>query len=124
MLRSRKPARPLPKIIDSPPALTTVDMEITKHQGSTVAIEATRERIQAAKKMPVASLSQMVKEREQENRQLEQELTYQEEKHRAAMYLYEELSSVVATLKETLVSFHRLNTETGPNQEQDLIYSS
>jgi len=93
------------------PSLTAVDAEIARNQGSSVAIEATQENLQAAKKMPTPSLSQIIEQRTWENGQLRQELAYQQRKHGASMYLLEEVKLVVTTLQQALVNFQKLSTE-------------
>ena len=94
-----------------PPSLTAVDAEIARNQGSSVAIEATQENLQAVKKMPTPSLSQIIEQRTWENGQLRQELAYQQRKHGASMYLLEEVKLVVTTLQQALVNFQKLSTE-------------
>lgn len=97
--------------IDTPPALTAVDTEIACNHGSSVAVEATQGRMQAAKKMPTPNLSQIIEQKTWENGQLRQELAYQQRKHGASMYLLEEVRLVVETLQQTLLNFQKLNTE-------------
>ena len=52
----RSQGRLLPSVNNAPPAPAAIDIEIADHNGSTVAIEATPDRVQAAKKMPTPSL--------------------------------------------------------------------
>jgi hypothetical protein len=112
MFRHKRPKPPpLPTHSDIPPAPTAVDVEIANHQGSTVAINATQERMQAAKKMPTPSLSQMIEQRTWENGQLRQELAYRQRKHGASMYLLEEVRLVVESLQQALLTFQKLNTD-------------
>ena len=96
---------------DGPPAPTAVDAEIARNQGSSVAIEATQEKMQAAKKLPTPSLSQIIEQRTWENGRLRQELAYQQKKYGASMYLLEEVKLVVASLQQALVNFQTLSTE-------------
>jgi len=111
MLRHRKPKIRLVPKFDTPPALTAVDTEIARNQGSSVAIEATPERMQAAKKMPTPSLTHIIEQKTWENGQLHQELAYQQRKHGASMYLLEEVRLVVGSLQQALLNFQKLNTE-------------
>jgi hypothetical protein len=71
--------------------------------------------MQAAKKMPTPSLSQLIEQRTWENGQLRQELAYQQRKHSASMYLLEEVRLVVASLQQALDNFQRLNAEPEDN---------
>jgi hypothetical protein len=112
MFRHKRPKpSPLPTLSDTPPAPTAVEVEIASHKGSTVAIDATKERMQAAKKMPTPSLSQMIEQRTWENSQLKQELAYRQRKHGASMYLLEEVRLVVESLQQALLTFQKLNTD-------------
>jgi hypothetical protein len=99
------------KQVDAPSAPTAIDVVIGSHQGSTVAMDATQERMQAAKKMPTPSLSQMIEQRTWENGQLRQELAYQQRKHGASMYLLQEAKLVVDSLQQALANFQRLNMQ-------------
>ncbi|KAF2803675.1 uncharacterized protein BDZ99DRAFT_547025 [Mytilinidion resinicola] len=98
MLKNKRTKHRLLLSSDRPPALTAIDTEIDRNQGSSVAIEATQAKMQAAKKMPTPSLSQLIEQRTWENGQLRQELAYQQRKHSASMYLLEEVRLVVASL--------------------------
>ncbi|PSN58589.1 hypothetical protein BS50DRAFT_641642 [Corynespora cassiicola Philippines] len=112
MFRHRRPKpAPLPSLHDAPPTPTAVDVEIAAHQGSTVAMDATHERMQAAKRMPTPSLSQMIEQRTWENGQLRQELAYRQRKHGASLYLLEEVKLVVESLQQALVNFQKLNAQ-------------
>jgi hypothetical protein len=112
MFRHKRPKPPpLPTLSDIPPEPTAVDVEIANHQDSTVAIDATQERMQAAKKMPTPSLSQMIEQRTWENGQLRQELAYRQRNHGASMYLLEEVRLVVESLQQALFTFQKLNTD-------------
>jgi len=96
---------------DMPPVPTAIDLQIAEHQGSTIAIEATQERMQAAKLMPTPNLTQIIEYKTWENGQLRQELAYSQRKHGASMYLLEEVKLVVESLQQALVNFQRLHTE-------------
>ena len=98
-------------IDETPPAPTAIDAEIASHGGSTVAIDATQHRLQAAKERPTPSFSQIIKQRTYENGRLRQELAYFEKKHTAAIYLQQDVQYVGEFLQETLANFQRLNAE-------------
>jgi hypothetical protein len=96
----------------TPPTPMAIDMEIASYHGSTLAIEASRERIQAAKTMPAFDLSQMVKERTQQISYLDQELASLEKKYMAMEYLFQEINLVLASVEKVVYSFSKLSTYT------------
>src|SRR4051812_20491426 len=95
-----------PTARDAPPVPTAVDVEIANHQGSTVAIEATQERMQAAKKMPTPNLSQMIEQRTCENGRLRHELAFMYQKNEAAMCLYQDMVRVKDSIEKAMRSFY------------------
>ena len=112
MLRiKRRQARPLPVIADTPPAPAAIDAKIASLGGSTVAIDATQHRLQAAKKMPTPSLSQIVEQKTWENGRLRRELAFHQSKQAAALYLLEEVRLVEESLRQALANFERLDAE-------------
>jgi vacuolar-type H+-ATPase subunit I/STV1 len=106
---------------DTPPALTALDIKIANNHGTTMAIEASREAIQAAKKMPTPDLSQMIRERTRQIMQLEQELLCLEQKYGAAEYLYQEILLVLSTLQEALRNFGKLSADAKVAFEDHLV---
>jgi uncharacterized protein (DUF3084 family) len=86
-----------------------------------MAIEASREAIQAAKKMPTPDLSQMIRERTRQIMQLEQELLCLEQKYGAAEYLYQEILLVLSTLQEALRNFGKLSADAKVAFESHLV---
>jgi hypothetical protein len=112
MLRHIK-THPKPLRRDGPPELTALDKAIADRHGSSIAIEATRERIEATKAMPTPSLSKIIEQRTWENGQLRQELAHHQRKYGASLYLLEEVKRAVDSLQQALINFQRLNTELG-----------
>jgi hypothetical protein len=106
---------------NTPPALTALDIKIANNYGTTMAIEASREAIQAAKKMPTPDLSQMIRERTRQIMQLEQELFCLEQKYGAAEYLYQEILLVLPILQEALRNFGKLSTDAKVAFESHLV---
>jgi hypothetical protein len=103
--------RPLPAPSDAPPKPTAVDAEIARSGGSSVAIEATKERSQASKNITTPSLSQIIEQRTRENGQLRQELLYEQRRHSASMYLLEEVKMGVKSLQQALINFQQIYME-------------
>lgn len=61
---------------DQPPTPTSIDVEIARNQGTTVAIEATDESLQASKIVPTPSLSKIIEYKTRENSRLRYKLAY------------------------------------------------
>ncbi|OCL07948.1 hypothetical protein AOQ84DRAFT_354726 [Glonium stellatum] len=74
MLRHKPKIRLLHPTSDGTPPPTAVNAEIARDDGSSVAIEATEERLKASKNMSTPSLSQMLEHKTRENGQLRLEL--------------------------------------------------
>jgi len=107
---------------DGPPALTPVDIEIARNQGSSVAIEATLENLQAAKRLPITSISETIEQKTRENGQLRQELAYEKRKSKSSIYLLEEVKLVVASLQQAIITFQKLNRNMeGENEDPPQI---
>ncbi|RYP44117.1 hypothetical protein DL768_009393 [Monosporascus sp. mg162] len=110
-----------PKLLqnrEEPPEPMPIDTEIARHQGPSVAIEATKERLQAAKNMPTPSLSKIIKQRTWENGQLRKELEFQQKKNGASMYLLEEVKHATVSLQQALINFQKPTRELGQENEE------
>jgi hypothetical protein len=98
---------------NDPPAPTIVDIQIARKYGSTMAIEAGQDRVQAAKRMPTPDLSQMVRERTDQVIYLQRELEFLERKHGATEYFYHEVRLVLVSLHKALLQFQTLKKNAG-----------
>ncbi|KAH8674852.1 hypothetical protein BGZ60DRAFT_372919 [Tricladium varicosporioides] len=104
MNADRHPSRPQrlnPRVkspSDGPPQLSPIDRIISLHHGSTMAIEATPQRLQASKQYPVPSLPERVEQLQMQNGNLNHEVAYyrEMEQHR------KEFEYEVARLNEKL----------------------
>ncbi|KAF2818122.1 hypothetical protein CC86DRAFT_309878 [Ophiobolus disseminans] len=105
--------QPQRSVNSAPPAPTPIDIEIANHNGSTVAIEATPERVQAAKKMPTPSLSQMIEQLTWQNGQLRSEIDYHQRMHGPSLYLLQKTKLVVTSLQQMIENFESLQNELG-----------
>ena len=115
MIRNqRSQTRLQPNANSAPPAPAAIDIEIANHNGSTVAIEATPDRVQAAKKMPTPSLSQMVEQLTWQNGQLRSEIDYHQRRHAASLYLLQKTRLVVKSLEQAIENFASLDGESRP----------
>lgn len=112
MNRNQQSQGPRQQNVNSaPPAPASIDIEIASHNGSTVAIEATPDRLQAAKKMPTPSLSQMVEQLTWQNGQLRSEIDYHQKKHAASLYLLQKTRLIVKSLEQAIENFGSLDGE-------------
>lgn len=102
---------PQPSVNSAPPVPAAIDIEIANHNGSTVAIEATPDRLQAAKKMPTPSLSQMVEQLTWQNGQLRSEIDYHQRRHAASLYLLQKTRLIVKSLEQAIENFGDLDGE-------------
>jgi len=94
---------------DGPPGLTPVDIEIARNQGSSVAIEATPENLQAAKRLPITSISETIEQKTRENGQLRQQLAYEIRRNKSSIFLLEEVKRAVDSLQQAIITFQKLN---------------
>ncbi|KAH9204860.1 hypothetical protein DL95DRAFT_318631 [Leptodontidium sp. 2 PMI_412] len=98
------------QVADRPPTPTPVDVEIARNKGTSVAIEATNESLQASKTAQTPSLSEMIEQKTRENGRLRQELACQQRKQGAGLYLLEEVRLVVEKLQQAIIDYQRLQT--------------
>jgi hypothetical protein len=93
---------------DQPPTPTSIDAKIAHNNGTSVAIEATNENLQAANTVPTPSLSEIIEQRTRENGRLRHELAYQQSKQGVGLSTLEKVGRVVAELRHTLREHKRL----------------
>ncbi|KAI3341949.1 hypothetical protein F4824DRAFT_269720 [Ustulina deusta] len=92
----------------SPPTgLRPIDGAIANVQGSSVALNATRENLEAAKTHPTPTLKEIIEDRTREVGRLRQELAYLQEVERLGDYLREELEYVMGRLGVALTAFRK-----------------
>ena len=76
---SSSPRRPKPRVkgpTDGPPPLSPIDKIIELHHGSSTAIEATPERLQASKQYPIPSLPERMEQLQRQISSLNHEVAY------------------------------------------------
>jgi hypothetical protein len=100
-----------PSLNSAPPVPTAIDIEIANNNGSTVAIEAMPDRVQAAKKMPTPSLSRMIEQLTWQNGQLRSEVDYHQRLHGSSLYLLQKTKLVVKSLQQVIENFESLDNE-------------
>lgn len=62
--------------LDGPPQLSPIDRVIDLHHGSTTAIEATPQRLQASKQYPIPSLQERIEQLQKQNSNLNHEVAF------------------------------------------------
>jgi len=95
----------------TPLPLTAVDLQIASRQGLSVAIEATPEKMKAAKRMSAASLAHVIEKKAWENSRLREELAYHKKMDEASKYLLQEVDYAAKALQQALHNFHLLSKE-------------
>jgi hypothetical protein len=97
-------------VSDQPPAPTPIDAEIARNNGTSVAIEATSENMQASKTAYTPSLSEIIDQRTRENGRLRQELEHKQSKLGASVDLLEELRMIVERLQQAINNYQMRTT--------------
>ena len=80
---------------NGPPAPNKVNLKIARHKGSSVAVDATYERLQASKYSPTPSLSQIIEDLTRENGRLRYELAFRYRLDKLGHDLQEEARYVI-----------------------------
>ena len=95
---------------DAPPKPTPIDVEIARHNGTSVAIEATTESLQASKNDPTPSLKEIIKHKTSENGRLREELARLQSLQGPNKYLLDEVTLSIERLHRAVIEYHRLET--------------
>jgi hypothetical protein len=98
---------------DGPPTPTPINFEIARNNGTTVAIEATNERLQASKIAPTPSLSEIIEQQTRENGRLKEELRDEQRKQGPGLYLAKEVTLALEILQRAMIEYRKLQTEIG-----------
>ena len=96
---------------DRPPQLSPVDRIIDLHHGSTTAIEATPQRLQASKHNPIPSLPERIEQLQKQNSSLNHEVIY----YREIEQYRQEFQDVMTQVKERL---EKALSKLGSNQRK------
>jgi ubiquitin-protein ligase len=92
---------------NKPPAVGHIDRIIHAHKGSTVAIDALPESIQAAKSEPTPSLSQIVEIMTQKNGEHRAEIDYRTRMQELGEIFEEEVNYAMDRLSMALINFRQ-----------------
>lgn len=98
----------LPSGFDLPPRPTPIDIEIARNRGTSVAIEATNESLQASKNDLTPSLSEMIEQTMRENGRLREQLAHVQAKQGPNTFLREKATFVMKELEQALIEYYRL----------------
>jgi ketopantoate hydroxymethyltransferase len=91
--------------MSGPPSPMKIDLEIARRCGTTAAVEATKERLQVMKKLPLVSLEARYEEVIREKGQLLQELGLQIEKVKLAAGVEEGVNQIISSLRSLIQEF-------------------
>lgn len=104
MYRINKPS-------DKPHAPMAIDIQIGLHRGSTAALEATPERLQATKKLSPPSTAERIEELTRENGRLRLEIRYYQRMRDVTQELFDDTKFVVGRLSTTITRFTQVQRE-------------
>jgi uncharacterized membrane protein YgaE (UPF0421/DUF939 family) len=103
---------------DGPPQLSPIDRIISLHHGSTTAIEATRQRLQASKQLPTSTLSERIEELQKQNSSLNHEIAYYREMEQYRKEFEYEMARVKEQLEESLFKLAKSQQRVGNEWNQ------
>ena len=124
MNADRHPSRPRrlnPRVkspSDGPPPLSPIDRIISLHHGSTMAIEATPQRLQASKQYPVPSLPERIEQLQKQNSSLNHEIAYYREMEQYRKEFEFEVARVKEKLEKALSKLARRQQRVGDEWTQ------
>jgi hypothetical protein len=95
-------------------------LEIGRHNGTTVALDATDDRLQASKKAPAPSLSERVHELTRENGQFRLEIRFYQQKQDAVQVLRQDVKFLAEKLEYALVEYNKVESEARDDWHQAL----
>ncbi|KAI1416928.1 hypothetical protein F5Y13DRAFT_153344 [Hypoxylon sp. FL1857] len=93
--------------MNHPATLRPIDKAIAKAHGSSVALDATRENLEAGKAMTTPSLKEIIEIRTSENGRLREELAYLQQIQELGEHLREEVEYVMERLQLAVNSFRK-----------------
>ena len=96
---------------ENPVPPSPIDVVIGHHGGSTVALEATRERLKASKQCPIPPLSERIEQLSIENGHLRHEIVYYQEMFAASRKLQEDVQYISDKLQRVLARFHAIRRQ-------------
>jgi hypothetical protein len=97
--------------LDKPHAPTAIDIEIGLQNGTTAALEATPERLQAMKQKPTLCATQRIEELTKENGRLRLEIRYYQRMKDAMQALFEDAKFITEQLENTIRGFTEAQRE-------------
>ena len=98
---------------NGPPQLSPIDRIISLHHGSTTAIEATPQRLQASKQFPIPSLRERIEQLQKQNSSLNHEIAYFREMERYRDEFEHEVARVKEKLEKALSKLARSQQQVG-----------
>jgi hypothetical protein len=90
---------------NGPPALNHIDILLSRNNGSSIAIDASQEHLQASKTLPALSAEDNIIELNRVQGRLRRELTYSYELNNLGRDLVDEVDYVVERLRIAIINF-------------------
>jgi len=103
---------------NGPPQLSPIDRIISLHHGSTTAIEATPQRLQASKQLPTSTLSERIEELQKQNSSLNHEIAYYREMEQYRKEFEYEVARVKEQLEKSLFKLAKSQQRVGNEWNQ------
>ena len=99
------------KIPDKPLPPRGIDIEIGRHNGTTVSLDAMTQNLQASKKATSGNLSQRIEELTKEHGYLRLEVRYYQQMQAAVQSFREDVTFCVDRLQNAILSFDKMHKE-------------
>jgi hypothetical protein len=96
---------------DGPPPLSPIDKIIQLHYGSSTAIEATPERLQASKQYPIPSLPERIEQLQRQNSNLNHEVAYYRQMEPYRMEFQDVVTQVLEKLEKALCKLGKIQQQ-------------
>jgi hypothetical protein len=113
--------RPKPRVMgtsDGPPRPSRVDRIIDLHKGSTTAIEATPEKLQASEESSISSLPERILQLQMQNGRLYQEVAYYRQMEQAREKFQDIVTQVSGELQRALSKLGKIQRQVNYEQTQ------
>ena len=96
---------------DGPPQLSPIDKIIDLHHGSTTAIEATPQRLQASKQYPIPSLQERIEQLQRQNSNLNHEIAYYRQMEPYRRKFREDVGRLTENLEKVLYKLGKIQQQ-------------
>lgn len=116
-----RPAKILSQYLQHPALPRPIDKAIAQAHGSSVALDATADRLETAKHQPTPSLKEIIEIRTRENSRLRAELAYFQQERQLGEHLREELEYVTERMQLAINSYRKGQKDLDRERETNCI---